>query len=172
MTDTRPLFTLAAFAVIFDEAGRVLLCHRRDMDAWNLPGGGLEPGELPDACVVREVHEETGLVAVVEQLVGVYGKTERNELVFAFICRIQGGALRLTSESDANAYFFPDALPPNTLGKHTERIRDAVAVKDAVALAGAVKNNGLRPVFRKQGASRSGPVWKPSLPRGPEEDKG
>lgn len=141
MTDTRPLFTLGAFAVIFDEAGRVLLCHRRDMDAWNLPGGGLEPGELPDACVIREVREETGLEAAVERLVGVYGKLERNELVFAFLCRVVGGELSLTSETDANRYFYPDALPPNTLLKHVERIADAVAVR-----AG-----NLPPVFRSQG---------------------
>ena len=27
---------------------------------WNLPGGGLDPGEEPTDAVVREVHEETG----------------------------------------------------------------------------------------------------------------
>lgn len=39
-------FTIAAFAVILDELDRVLLCHRRDMDMWNLPGGGVEKGKL------------------------------------------------------------------------------------------------------------------------------
>ena len=28
---------------------------------WTLPGGGIEHGEDPRACAVREVHEETGL---------------------------------------------------------------------------------------------------------------
>jgi len=28
---------------------------------WLLPGGGREPGETPQACVKREVREETGL---------------------------------------------------------------------------------------------------------------
>jgi len=36
------MFTIGAFAIIFDDAGRVLLCHRRDIDVWNLPGGGVE----------------------------------------------------------------------------------------------------------------------------------
>ncbi|MBE0699228.1 MAG: NUDIX domain-containing protein, partial [Anaerolineaceae bacterium] len=81
MVDTRPLFTIAAFAIIFDAEGRVLLCHRRDMDAWNLPGGGLENGELPTECVIREVTEETGLEVAIERLVGVYGKPGRNELI-------------------------------------------------------------------------------------------
>jgi hypothetical protein len=68
------LFTLGAFAVIRDDQGRVLLCHRRDMDAWNLPGGGVCNGELPTEAVVRETREETGLEIVVEQLTGIYGK--------------------------------------------------------------------------------------------------
>lgn len=126
MTDTRPVFTVGAFAIILNDEGQVLLSHRRDMDAWNLPGGGLEPGELPNECVIREVREETGLEVSVERLVGVYAKPGRSELVFAFTCKITGGALATTSESDSNRYFALDALPPNTLLKHAERIRDAV----------------------------------------------
>ncbi len=33
---------------------------------WTLPGGGLEPGEDPEAGVRREVHEETGQQVVLE----------------------------------------------------------------------------------------------------------
>jgi ADP-ribose pyrophosphatase YjhB (NUDIX family) len=145
MIDTRPVFTVAAFAIIFDAEGRVLLCHRRDMDAWNLPGGGLEVGELPDECVLREVREETGLEVAIERLVGVYGKPGRNELVFAFICQVTGGLLSLSSEVDENRYFIPDEMPPNTLLKHAERVWDAIASPE-------------KPVFRQQGAR---PVPKP-----------
>lgn len=138
MVDTRPLFSIAAFAVIFNSAGQVLLCHRRDMDAWNLPGGGLEEGELPDECVIREVREETGLDVTVERMIGVYGKPNRNELVFSFVCQITGGKLTLTAETDANQYFSPAALPPNTLLKHAERIWDAL-------------DGAREPIFRTQG---------------------
>jgi ADP-ribose pyrophosphatase YjhB (NUDIX family) len=138
MPDLRPLFTIGTFAVIFDGEGRVLLSHRRDMDAWNLPGGGLEPGELPDAGACREVREETGLEVVVDRLVGVYGKPTRNELVFTFVCRIIDGDVSPTEESDDCRYFAPDELPPNTLLKHAERIWDALQAYD-------------HPVFRIQG---------------------
>ena len=36
-----------AFAIIYDDERRVLLCHRRDVDAWNLPGGRVEDNEAP-----------------------------------------------------------------------------------------------------------------------------
>lgn len=29
---------------------------------WDLPGGHVEPGELPGAALVRELHEELGIV--------------------------------------------------------------------------------------------------------------
>lgn len=121
------MFTIGAFAILFDDQQRVLLCHRRDMDAWNLPGGGVEAGELPTEATIREVLEETGLAVTVQRLVGVYGKADRNELVFAFVCQVVGGALTTTDESDRCHYFDVNDLPPNTIPKHVARIRDAVA---------------------------------------------
>ena len=38
---------------------------------WTLPGGGIDFGEDPEAAVVREFIEETGLVVKVERLVAV-----------------------------------------------------------------------------------------------------
>lgn len=122
---TIPCFTIAVFAVIFDGTDRVLLCHRRDMDRWNLPGGGVESGEIPTEAVIREVKEETGLDVIIEKLTGIYGKQHKDELVFTFICRIVGGKLTTTSESSDNQYFPINAIPVNTIQKHIERIMDA-----------------------------------------------
>ena len=130
-------FTIAAFAVILDELDRILLCHRRDMDKWNLPGGGVESGEIPTEAVIREVREETGLEVVIEKLTGIYGKNYKDELVFTFICRIIGGELTTTSECSENQYFALDDLPPNTIQKHVERILDA-------------KRSSIQPVFYRQ----------------------
>lgn len=46
--------------------GSILLVHEHTLggegpDQWVLPGGRVEPGELLDAAVKREVEEETGL---------------------------------------------------------------------------------------------------------------
>lgn len=37
---------------------------------WDLPGGGIDPGETPLACGLRELTEETGLVLTADRLSG------------------------------------------------------------------------------------------------------
>jgi mutator protein MutT len=39
--------------------GKVLLVHN-ERDEWELPGGKIDVGETPEACLVREVEEEVG----------------------------------------------------------------------------------------------------------------
>lgn len=54
--------------VVLDERGQILLFHTRSPDYpelgrwWELPGGGIDPGESYVEAAVRELHEETGIV--------------------------------------------------------------------------------------------------------------
>lgn len=127
-------FAIGTFGILLDADGRVLLCHRRDIDLWNLPGGGVRPGEAPWEGVVREVAEETGLEVAVERLAGIYVKAEAGEIVFAFVCRVVSGALTPTDEADRLEYFPPERLPPNMSRKQAERIADAVRDEGRVVL--------------------------------------
>ncbi|MBI2483436.1 NUDIX domain-containing protein [Candidatus Uhrbacteria bacterium] len=117
--------TIGAFGVIFDADGRVLLCHRTDRDLWNLPGGTMESGEVPWMTVIREVEEEVGVQVVVEQWSSISFKPQNDDLVFTYICRVVGGALRTSAEADEIAYFPVDAIPENTSPRQVERIRHA-----------------------------------------------
>ncbi|MFN8621080.1 MAG: NUDIX domain-containing protein [Chloroflexota bacterium] len=69
MTDplALPWVRIGAYGVITDDAGRILLCRIAEgypeAGKWTLPGGGVDWGEHPDAGLVRELREETGLAA-------------------------------------------------------------------------------------------------------------
>jgi len=140
MPDNLHNFRIAVYALIFDD-GRVLLAHRRDIDWWNLPGGGMEIGETVEEATCREVKEETGLEVQVERLVGVYSKPQKQEVVLTFRCRVTGGELQATEESRACSYFSPDALPRNTLPKHRERILDALLNQEAAMLRDQLRSS-------------------------------
>lgn len=119
-------FTIGIFGIIFDEHKRVLLCHRRDYDLWNLPGGGLEAGESPWDGLKREVREETGLEIEIIKLAGVYSKPDKNEIVLSFLCKVISGSLTLNDEADKIEYFDVETLPKNTSQKQVERIKDVL----------------------------------------------
>jgi len=61
---------LAAGGVVLDgppTARRVLVVHRPAYDDWSLPKGHVDAGEDPAATALREVREETAVVAVIER---------------------------------------------------------------------------------------------------------
>jgi ADP-ribose pyrophosphatase YjhB (NUDIX family) len=128
------MHSVGAFALIFDQANKVLLCHRTNRDMWNLPGGRVELNESPWAAVVREVEEEVGLLVRVERLLGVYSVPERTDLVLNFLCVVVGGEARHSAEADDIGWFEKMSIPKNTVLRHIERIEDAYAVRDGVTL--------------------------------------
>lgn len=63
----------SAAVIVHGDAGRVLFGLHADKNIWVVPGGLIEPGELPADAAVRETWEETGLFVELTGIVGVYG---------------------------------------------------------------------------------------------------
>lgn len=59
-------------AAIVDADDRILVAQRAPGTAlaglWEFPGGKIEPGETPEAALVRELDEELGIAAAPESL--------------------------------------------------------------------------------------------------------
>lgn len=56
---------LVVACALVDADGRVLIAQRPEgkqlAGMWEFPGGKVEPGETPEDCLVRELHEELGI---------------------------------------------------------------------------------------------------------------
>lgn len=84
----------AAGAIVFDQAGRLLLVRRgRPPEAgrWSIPGGKCRPGEPPSDACRRELFEETGLQAAVVRWAGRVERPAPNGHRFViddFVCSL------------------------------------------------------------------------------------
>jgi 8-oxo-dGTP pyrophosphatase MutT (NUDIX family) len=52
---------LSCGVVILNAGRELLLCHVTGQNHWDLPKGGIEPGESPLLAALRETREESGL---------------------------------------------------------------------------------------------------------------
>jgi ADP-ribose pyrophosphatase YjhB (NUDIX family) len=120
-------------AALFDEPGRLLLIQRADNKLWAMPGGWADIGKRPAEVARKEVLEETGLVAEIERLIGLYDGRANSfknfyhlyHLVFAG--KVTGGEVRLAPDETLDlGWFSEEVLPPLSPG-HDRAIRDAFA---------------------------------------------
>ena len=97
--------------------GRVVLL-KNERDEWELPGGKLDPGERPEACIVREIEEELGLavecVAILDSWVYEI-RADAIVLIVTYGCRLlRDGDIRISHEHKQVGLFASgeiDALP-------------------------------------------------------------
>ena len=116
-----------AQAVVRD-AQRVLLCERRELRGWELPGGEVAPGERDEDAVVREVREETGLDVAVTRVVGCYQRSGfRAHTAIVFECGVTGGAIATSHETPRIAWFDVAALPDTIFPWFRVPLADALA---------------------------------------------
>ena len=129
---------VSSSAVILADERYVLLQKRTDNEFWGLPGGGMEPGESPQSCVQREVHEETGLQVNITCPIRTYTDMEdftimrypNGDLIqyinFLFLCVKIDGVLSLCDETMDLRYFPSDKFPKNTLLSVSLRVKDTL----------------------------------------------
>ena len=99
-----------AGAVILNTNKEILLMHRNteQLKQWELPGGKLEKGELPEQTAIRELKEELNIEIEIEKYLG-YKEFEDNETILKYHwykCRILRGSPELVEEKFDNLKYF------------------------------------------------------------------
>jgi ADP-ribose pyrophosphatase YjhB (NUDIX family) len=100
---------VGADAAAIDADERLLLVRRADDGCWGLVSGWVDSGESPEATVVRELHEETGFVGRVDDLVGIFARPASAEfgphasIAIVYLCTVTGGTRRLPAHEILDA---------------------------------------------------------------------
>ena len=105
---------LVAACALIDVDGRVLIAQRPVgktlAGLWEFPGGKVEAGETPEACLIRELDEELGIQvahACLAPFVFASHSYETMHLLMPlFLCRRWDGLVR-AREHDALAWVKP-----------------------------------------------------------------
>jgi 8-oxo-dGTP diphosphatase len=108
---------LVSAVVLIDPDGRVLLAQRPDGKSlaglWEFPGGKVEPGETPEAALIRELKEELDIDTWTSCLAPLtfasHSYPDFHLLMPLFACRRWQGTVRAT-EGQALAWVKPGNL--------------------------------------------------------------
>ncbi|WMS44984.1 (deoxy)nucleoside triphosphate pyrophosphohydrolase [Acuticoccus sp. MNP-M23] len=131
----RRVLTVVA-AALMDDDGLIMLTQRPEGKAmaglWEFPGGKLEPGESPEAALVRELAEELGIVVREADLkpffFASHGYDAFHLLMPLYICKRwdgvptsrEGQAIRMVRPQEMDGYDVPAADVP--LVRHIQTV--------------------------------------------------
>lgn len=70
---------------------------------WEFPGGKIEPGEIPEQAVIREIREELAVEIIVQKLVTIveYDYPDFHLQMYCFLCEMNRGKPELREHEAA-----------------------------------------------------------------------
>lgn len=112
----KPILLVAAAALV-DSDGRVLICQRPQgkqlAGLWEFPGGKVEAGETPEACLIRELDEELGIhvtnACLAPFVFASHGYESFHLIMPLYLCRRWSGVVT-AREHEALAWVKPQKL--------------------------------------------------------------
>lgn len=83
--------------MLVNSAGKVFVAQRidsKDIGAWQMPQGGIDPGENQEQAALRELEEETGIGANLVEIIAKTPTPLRYDLPDELIGKLWGGKFR------------------------------------------------------------------------------
>ena len=104
MNQKPTIVSVTAAIIVRDE--KILIAQRHPTEQmaglWEFPGGKIEAGETPEACLQRELREELDIDARIGKALGtsLYHYDHISIRLMAYQAFWEGGAIRLASHRD------------------------------------------------------------------------
>ncbi|MYL72537.1 NUDIX domain-containing protein [Halobacillus litoralis] len=134
---TQPLVIAGSTVLVKNEQGELLFQYRKDTKEWGLPGGAMEPGETLEQTAVRELEEETGLIAEdVQQVTTFSGEDffykypngdEVYNVIACFIAYDIRGELKVDHEETLDLRYFDGESLPENIDKRAQIILERMS---------------------------------------------
>ena len=124
-------FTVTTGAMLFDDAGRILLLEHvfRPDSGWGIPGGFVMKGENPEDALRRELREEVAIEIKDVKLVFTRTLGPLRQVEIYFRARVIGDPKPSSFEIKRAQWFALDQLPPE-LSKDQRRLIERAIARD------------------------------------------
>ncbi|MGH2551693.1 MAG: NUDIX domain-containing protein [Thermomicrobiales bacterium] len=129
-----------AVAVVLERDGKILLGQRgqntRAPGKWSFPAGFVERGEQVEAAAIRETREETGVIAELGPLIGLFSRDGEAVVLAVYAANNFAGEPVASDDLDAVGWFELDALPELAFDHDPAIVRAWKSWFDSVISAG------------------------------------
>jgi 8-oxo-dGTP diphosphatase len=100
---------LVVTAAVIKRGKNILIAQRKNDSSveglkWEFPGGKLEHGETPEACLKREIKEELGLKIEVGSLIGISSHVYHGQVhivLLCYLCNLKSGRVQFLEVAQA-----------------------------------------------------------------------
>ena len=99
----------AARIIVENNIGQILIIERVDNGQIGIPAGSLEENETIEACIIREVKEETGLTIVDLEVIGISSNPATESVEYPNGDKIQYFTIEFYSKNWSGAIKVEDA---------------------------------------------------------------
>lgn len=133
---------------------RMLISHEVNADCYLIPGGGLEEGEMPEDCCVREISEETGyIVRPTAHFLTLKEYYEEYQYIsHYFLCDIIGTTAQNLTANEIKRGLTPEWVEPERMLRLFARHQDYAATNEERRGAYLREYTALTEYFRMFGA--------------------
>lgn len=132
--DLYPTVNVSVRTICFNDEGKILMVKEKSEHLWSFPGGWCDVYESPSANALKEIFQESGYLAEIKRLIGVFFrdnyKTAKKRIISEYALYFEGKLIEqvgsFNHEIEDMGFFDIDDLPPLSYKNSQEEVSKAL----------------------------------------------